>query len=52
MEYEIPLSLEIQLQDLGLMSREHEELDDPTKDKIRETRYRRPKFDENGDPDF
>lgn len=52
MEYEIPLSLEMQLQDMGVMSSEHEELDDPTKDKIREVKFRRPKFDENGEPEF
>ena len=51
MEYEIPLSLEMQLQDMGVMSSEHEELDDPTKDKIREVKFRRPKFDENGEPE-
>lgn len=52
MEYEIPFGLELHLQDLGVMSSEHEELDDPTKDTIRETKYRRPVFDENGEPEF
>jgi hypothetical protein len=51
-EYEIPLGIEMHLQDLGVMSKEHEELDDPTKDKIREVKFRRPIFDENGEPDF
>lgn len=52
MEYELPLSLELHLQDIGLMSQQLEELDDPTKDTIRETKFRRPTFDENGEPDF
>ena len=52
MEYELPLSLELHLQDIGFMSQQLEELDDPTKDTIRETKFRRPTFDENGEPDF
>lgn len=52
MEHELPLSLELHLQDIGLMSQQLEELDDPTKDTIRETKFRRPTFDENGEPDF
>lgn len=51
-ESEIPLGLELHLQDLGVFSNKLEELDDPTKDTIRETKYRRPDFDENGDPEF
>lgn len=51
-ESEIPLGLELHLQDLGVFSDRLEELDDPTKDTIRETKYRRPNFDENGEPDF
>ena len=52
MNAEIPIGLEIHLQDMGLLSERLEELDDPTKDTIRETKFRKPNFDENGEPDF
>ena len=52
MNAEIPIGLELHLQDMGLLSQQLEELDDPTKDTIRETKFRKPNFDENGEPDF
>ena len=52
MNAEIPIGLEMHLQDMGLLSERLEELDDPTKDTIRETKFRKPNFDENGEPDF
>lgn len=49
METQLPLQLELHLIEMGLFSKEHEELDDPVHDP-----YQRHivSFDENGEPDF
>lgn len=49
---EIPLHLSRHLEEMGLLSREHEELDDPIHTTVREYKFRTPNFDENGEPDF
>ena len=49
---EIPLHLSRHLEEMGLLSREHEELDDPIHTPVREYKFRTPNFDENGEPDF
>ena len=52
MTAEIPISLELHLQDMGLLSPQLEELDDPTEEPKREYKFRKPEFDENGEPNF
>ena len=52
MDAEIPIGLEMHLQDMGLLSERLEELDDPTEEPKREYKFRKPNFDENGEPDF
>ena len=52
MLFEIPRSLEKELENMGILSTEHEEIDDPRRDRIRELKFRKPNLDENGEPDF
>ena len=52
MQAELPLSLELELQEMGLLSVQHEELDDPVHTPTREYKFRMPNFDENGEPEF
>jgi hypothetical protein len=52
MTAEIPISLELHLQDLGLLSQQLEELDNPIEEPKREFKFRTPNFDENGEPEF
>ena len=54
MENQIPLYLEHYLQDMGVMSTEHEELDDPVNWVTVDMRFSGPigSFDENGDPEW
>jgi len=52
MNYEIPIRLERDLQELGVLSICHEELDDPTQPEDREYVFRMPDLDENGEPPF
>ena len=52
MQAEIPIGLEMHLQDMGLLSERLEELDNPIEEPKREFKFRTPNFDENGEPDF
>jgi hypothetical protein len=52
MNYEIPTYLERSLQELGVLSTQHEELDDPTQPEDLQYVFRMPELDENGDPPF
>ena len=52
MQAELPLSLELELQEMGLLNVQHEELDDPVHTSAREYKFRMPDFDENGEPEF
>jgi len=52
MNAEIPISIEMHLQDMGLLSQQLEELDNPVEEPKREFNFRTPNFDENGEPEF
>lgn len=54
MENQLPLYLEQHLQDIGLFSKEHEELDDPVNDSLKDYRFNGPvgTFDEFGEPEW
>ena len=54
MENELPLFLQNHLQEMGVISDKHEELDNPVSDSLRESRFSGPvgTFDEFGDPEW